>query len=93
MTTSDGIRVVLAVDRLGQADNVDVSDVGPASSLTTRQMEALRLTASGLSYKEAAAVMGVELQTLKEFHRQAHRRLGVGTAIEAMRVLGWVTIP
>ena len=92
MTAPVGVRES-AVSLPGQELTVDGSSADPASSLTPRQMEALRLTASGLSYKEAAAVMGVELQTLKEFHRQAHRRLGVGTAIEAMRVLGWVTIP
>jgi hypothetical protein len=43
--------------------------------------------------KEAAAELGIQWQTLRDYMHLAYRKLGVTTAIEALAAVGWLRIP
>ena len=64
-----------------------------ASALSPRQMEALRSFAEMGDQHRAAKRMGISYQTLKNHLRWAYLALGVHSAIDAFRVLGWLRVP
>ena len=52
--------------------------------LTAREFDALEAVASGCSNAEAAALMGVGLETVKTYLKSAYRKLGVRSRLEAV---------
>lgn len=66
----------------------------PARRLATaRQLQVLAGYLRSGSRKEAAGALGIQDRTAKEHLTRLYARLGVGNAIEAARVLGWLKIP
>lgn len=56
----------------------------PTPDLTRREREVLSLLARGLSYEEAAAQLGVSLNTVRSHVRSAYDKLGASTKAEAV---------
>jgi DNA-binding CsgD family transcriptional regulator len=61
--------------------------------LSPRQRQALVLYLRLRSRKEAAARMGIALQTFKNHLGAAYAKLGVESAVEAAVAMGWLTLP
>ena len=51
---------------------------------TTRAVEGLQLLARGLSYKEAAAIMGISPNTVADYVKSIYRKMGVNSKGEAV---------
>lgn len=51
--------------------------------LTPREHEVLRLLVRGLSYREAAAELGISVDTVRSHVRKLYRKLGVNSATQA----------
>jgi DNA-binding NarL/FixJ family response regulator len=68
------------------------NEAAPPAALTERQHEVLRLIAAGLTSKQIGAELGISERTV-EGHRVAiYRRLGVRSALDAIRLAirwGW----
>lgn len=68
----------------------------PASGLTTREMEIIRLVASGLTNRETAETLHVNVGTI-EFHlRNIYAKLGASVRTDAVLIaqrLGWLDSP
>lgn len=77
----------------GPTEWVAAQDERPASRLTPRQEEALRMYAVLGNYKDAAKALGISPQTLKNHLWAAYRTLGVSNVIEALTVRGWLVVP
>lgn len=60
---------------------------------TPAQAEVFRAYVETGSQKEAARRCGIALSTAKNHLSQMYDRLGVGGAMEAATVLGWVSLP
>ncbi len=61
------------------------------SLLAPREVEVLRLLAEGMTYREAASVLGVQWRTVQTHAYHAYSKLGVGrrvAAVDAARRLG-----
>lgn len=67
--------------------------VGERRALTPRQRQVLALYASGLSTRDAATLMGVAPQTVKNHALAAYRTLGVQGRLQAFAKLGWLNPP
>jgi DNA-binding NarL/FixJ family response regulator len=63
------------------------------ASLTNREREALAAYATTGSQREAAHLMGVRHQTIKNHLREAYDKLGASGAINAFRAIGWLQVP
>lgn len=61
--------------------------------ITPRQREALRHRALGLTNAATAAEMGIAETTLKETLKWAYRRLDASCLEDALRAVGWLTVP
>lgn len=61
--------------------------------LSAREYEYLRLKALGLTKKEIAAELGVAQSTVNQLLWRSHSKLDVSSAIQAFRVLGWLSVP
>ena len=61
------------------------------AALTPRQREALAAYAETGEYDAAARRIGANLQTYKNTLQVVYRKLGVTGAIDAFRVLGWLS--
>jgi FixJ family two-component response regulator len=59
---------------------------GRVSSLSTRELEIVRLVASGMLNKEIADVLGIALVTVKVHRGRAMQKLGAGNAAELARL-------
>lgn len=70
---------------------VETAD-GPVA-LTRRQFECLRQYAMLGGMSQVAIVLGVSIQTVKNHLSAAYQSLGVHTAIDAFRLLGWLSVP
>lgn len=65
-----------------------------ADELTRRQRQALEAVARHDGYQDGAArELGIARGTLVNHLQHAYRRLGVNSAPEAWRVLGWLRPP
>jgi len=64
--------------------------LGHTPALTSRELEVLRDLARGLTRKEVAAAQYVAVPTVQAHVANAFMKLGVGSLIQAMNVLGWV---
>jgi len=62
-------------------------------TLTPRQYELLSLLATGVTYRDAAARMGISYQTSKNMATAIYKKLGVGGMVEALNAVGWVRVP
>lgn len=62
----------------------------PGAALSPRQHEALRAYAETGDYGAAARLIGANHQTFKNTMHDAYRKLGVTSAIDAFRALGWL---
>lgn len=51
------------------------------------------LVASGLTYRQAAAVMGVSTQTVRNTLAATYRKAGTSGLVQTMNRVGWVRIP
>jgi DNA-binding CsgD family transcriptional regulator len=60
---------------------------------TPRQLEVLRVCIEEGSRKRAAYRLGISGYTLRNHLTELYGRLGVTTEIEALRELGWLTVP
>jgi FixJ family two-component response regulator len=58
---------------------------GRVSSLSSRELEVVRLVASGMLNKEIADVLGLALVTVKVHRGRAMQKLGAGNAAELAR--------
>jgi DNA-binding NarL/FixJ family response regulator len=56
----------------------------PALALTPREIELLRVLAKGMSYKEAAGVMGISPNTVADYVKNIYRKMGVNSKGEAV---------
>ena len=65
----------------------------PASSLSARQAEVLRLVASGWSHDEIARALGISVRTVDHHREYAYRKLGGGSLVNVLARLGWLRIP
>jgi DNA-binding NarL/FixJ family response regulator len=74
---------VVSILRRAIADGVDQS-----TSLTTRELEVLRLVADGLSNKEIAIALSIERHTVKNHLSNAYRKLGATSRTDAVARLG-----
>jgi DNA-binding NarL/FixJ family response regulator len=64
--------------------------------LTARQLDAVQAVADGLTYKQAAARMGVTSNTVRTHLHDAYVELAVATSPQAVLLCaayGWVTVP
>lgn len=76
--------------RTARADSPDVSD------LSDREIEVLRLTASGHSNKSMAAQLRIGVKTVETYKSRAMEKLGFQTRVELVRYAvnkGWLTEP
>jgi LuxR family maltose regulon positive regulatory protein len=55
-----------------------------ADQLTGRERELLRVLSAGASYDEAAARLGVSINTVRTHVRALYRKLGVTSKLEAV---------
>jgi DNA-binding NarL/FixJ family response regulator len=60
-----------------------VDKAPPASPLTQRELEVLRLVAKGLSNREVGAQLGVSVRTVETHLSHVYRKLGVSSRTEA----------
>jgi len=65
----------------------------PGAILAPRELEYLRRKAMGETMVEISHSMGVSISTVKLYLVRSHRKLGVQSAIDAFRVLGWLKVP
>ena len=63
------------------------------AALSPAQMEFLRLLAEGLTYAGVAGRLGIAPGSVRNRAYRAYEVLGVSSAIEAFRVLGWLQVP
>jgi two-component system response regulator NreC len=66
---------------------------GPASTVTTRESEVLRLIAAGYSNKEIAASLSLSVKTVEAHKANAMKKLGLNGRIDIMRyaaLQGWL---
>jgi DNA-binding CsgD family transcriptional regulator len=78
-------RSLLALGVRPAATGVDASE-RRVSTLTRRELEALRLVADGATTVEAAGAMGVSRRTVESFIAAAVRKVGASTRAEAVVV-------
>ena len=57
----------------------------PAPNLTPRERDLLALTASGNSYAESAAAMGISLASVQTHVRNLYRKLGAHSQVQAVK--------
>lgn len=69
------------------------TDPRSAPALTPRQLEIVRLLATGLPYKAVAASLGISVSTVKTHVMDTYRRVGADSILDALCVLGWLHIP
>jgi DNA-binding NarL/FixJ family response regulator len=65
----------------------------PPVSFRERELQALALYARTGSHKDAAALMGIGPQTVKNYLATSYQKLGVSGGIEAFRAIGWLQVP
>ena len=63
------------------------------TALAPRELDVLRLVATGAKQEAVAHELGITVQTVKNHLTSAYRRLGVTSAIEAFGTLGWLRVP
>lgn len=63
------------------------------ADLSAREVECLAAYAETGLIKEAAYQLGLSEQTVKNYLRDAYRKLGVDRSIEAFTRLGWLRVP
>lgn len=63
------------------------------SPLTTREVAALKTYARTGSQSEAAGILEMSYQTLKNTLSHAYAKLGANGVLEAMFIMGWLRIP
>jgi DNA-binding CsgD family transcriptional regulator len=61
--------------------------------LAPREMLAIRTYARLGSQSESAHEMGISTQTMKNTLTHVYQKLGAGSAVEAMFIMGWIRIP
>lgn len=66
---------------------------GELTSPTKRELEVLEAYSRLGSQKKVAHELGIALQTVKNSMKNLYVKLGVGGAMEAIAVLGWVRGP
>lgn len=71
----------------------DVPSSASAAVLSAREFDYLRLKALGLRKHDIAAHWGVTVSTVNQTMTRAHNKLGVPSAIDAFRALGWLAVP
>lgn len=57
-----------------------------------REMEVINLMAKGKTAAEVAQQLGTSVNTVKHQSWMAYQKLGVGSIVEAMNALGYVSI-
>lgn len=65
----------------------------PDARLSRRQYQCLQLMGIGYDRNEVAEILGLTMTTVREHLRLGYRKLGVASAIQAFRVLGWLEVP
>lgn len=65
----------------------------PGAFLTNRQLEILKLAASGLSYKEMMERTGISRSAIRYHLSASYAKLEASGLVDAMNRLGWVCIP
>jgi DNA-binding NarL/FixJ family response regulator len=61
--------------------------------LSPRELETLATLADGKTAKEAAHVLEITEQTVRNVLSEAYRKLEVHSLVGAYHVLGWISIP
>jgi DNA-binding NarL/FixJ family response regulator len=67
--------------------------VGEPPALTTRELEVLKLRASGYTNAEIAGRLFLVEQTVNNHVQTAYVRLRVHCLVDACRALGWLVVP
>jgi len=65
----------------------------PGAILAPRELEYLRYKAMGQTIVQIAICMEISESTTKMYLERSYRKLGVNSAIDAFRVLGWLKVP
>ena len=65
-------------------------DCEPGEPLRRREVEILRVLASGVTLQAAGDRLGLSYQTIKNYTSSAYHKLGVGGLVEAFAKLGWL---
>ena len=68
-------------------------DVSASAGLSPREYEYLRLRGLGFRFDDIAREMDISLSTAKTYCEKVHRKLRVTNTIDALRAMGWVTVP
>lgn len=63
------------------------------TTLSRSEAQSLRAFAVHASHKEAAAALGITLTAQQKACQLAYRRLGTTNAVDALRAIGWLTVP
>jgi DNA-binding NarL/FixJ family response regulator len=69
------------------------ADPGPVDELTARELEILELVDAGLSNKEIAAHLAIEVATVKNHVHHILEKLGVHRRAEAVAVMRRSRVP
>lgn len=64
-----------------------------AGVLSPREYEYLVLRAQGLRMDDIARVTDTSLSTVKSRCQTVHRKLKVTNTVDALRAVGWITVP
>jgi DNA-binding CsgD family transcriptional regulator len=73
-------------------ERAGVDNVGGAGPISCREMQVLRLRATGMTNARVAGILGISEQTVKNHQSAVHAKLGVDSLVRAMWVLGWVRL-
>lgn len=72
--------------RGGSVDRADSKPVTPLSTLSTREVEVLRLIGKGLSRNQIAEELSREVKTIDGHQARIMRKLGIGTRVDLLRL-------
>jgi DNA-binding CsgD family transcriptional regulator len=68
-------------------------DAKPGTTPSPRELEALRIYATGATQKEVAHAMAVPIHTVKSLMANVFCRLEVDNRVAAFVKLGWLKVP
>ena len=79
--------------RAAEPSDVEGAAMVKASAvLTPRQLELMRILATGCGFAEASARMGITKQTARNTAATAFKRLEVSGMVQAFVALGWLKV-
>ena len=58
--------------------------------MTRRELQVLRMSATGMTYAEIADALGISIKTVKVHHENIYRAMNVRNKVEAFIKMGWL---